>query len=168
MLTLAFIVYIITAVPCFVYIYTLGLEKKRWRLSIQFDQKKSGWQNFRAQLHEAPGHMMDEFLKIHCPWSKELSIHHRVKDVKWMLERAPGTTRKWSKDWTLMDCKSPTYHPQIANDCFERRSKFWLRNIGAFLIAPIWVLTIAALCVASLSITRGYKFFTGKPIHPQL
>ncbi len=89
-----------------------------------------------------------DFLKIHCPWSKETSVKYRVQEVHRLLN---DYGMKHEKGWTTEDCHNQEKHQQIAHDCFCYRTTFWAKGLlDIFLISPI---RVALLVVVSLVAT---------------
>ena len=100
-----------------------------------------------------------DFLKIHCPWSKETSVKYRVQEVNRLLT---DCSMKHEKGWTAEDCHNPEKHRQIAHDCFCYRTTFWIKGLlDIFIISPIrMALLVIVVLVAevALPLIELYRF----------
>src|SRR3990167_3611493 len=84
-----------------------------------------------------------DFLKIHCPWSKETSVKYRVQEVHRLLTNCG---MKHEKGWTAEDCYNPEKHRRIARDCFCSRTTFWAKGLlNIFVVSPIIVALLVVL-----------------------
>ena len=95
-----------------------------------------------------------DFLKIHCPWSKETSVKYRVQKARNLL-----STMTHEKGWTVEDCDNPANHEQIAKDCFCSRTKFWLKDLAIMLILPIYIPLVLVVLILAMVATSIYRLF---------
>ena len=100
-----------------------------------------------------------DFLKIHCPWSKETSIKYRVQEVHRLLT---GDGMKHEKGWTAEDCHNTEKHSQIAHDCFCYRTTFWTNGLlDIFIVSPIrmvLLMVVALVAVVVYPLIGLYQF----------
>lgn len=89
-----------------------------------------------------------DFFRIHCPWSRKISIHYRVLEARRLLQHSVH-----EKGWTVEHCDDSLCHAQIAQDCFVPRSLFWSKELLTILTYPILllvvVLVLIVVCVVS-------------------
>ena len=148
MLTLGLIAYVAAAIVCYCGLYSNSLNH-HYRFKTPYDPKKNELRNFHEHFSEALSLMALDFFKIHCPWSKKVSIDYRVREAHSLLR-----DRKHSKGWTAAHCDMPEHHTQIAYDCFSLRTVFWLRQIVAFAASPISTIVLAVVFVKAHMVLR--------------
>ncbi len=94
-----------------------------------------------------------EDLMLHCPWSREKSIRHRMKNLVKLAHERP----EWKFDnpkgiWTCMELqKADESALRIAADgCFVSRTQFWITHLlGPPLFIPFWVVIIVVGLIIS-------------------
>lgn len=128
--------YLLCATFCYYVLYATAV-KCNFRLKVPYDENVNSWQNFTAHNKGILELLVLDFLKVHCPWSKRVSIRYRVQETRLLLQRMTH-----EKGWTIADCDNPAKHQQIAKDCFEPRITFWTRGILRLLIAPLSIVIL--------------------------
>lgn len=109
------------------------------------DENESLWQFFISDQKGVLKLLALDFLKIHCPWSKNVSIRYRVQKARSLLQ-----DNTHEKGWTVIDCDNPANHRQIAKDCFQTRTRFWLQGIFTLLTSPLRILLLAVIITIAM------------------
>ncbi len=116
--------YLISASMCYFVFYAMGVEDSG-RLSCE--------ENFFIGALRC---LRDDFLRIHCPWSKKLSIRYRIEHLWWFFGDG-GREHNRIGFLTRADLADASRHQEIAQACFISRARFWFKGLFDFLIAPI-------------------------------
>lgn len=136
--------YLAFAVFCYYILYADAADR-RFRLKIYLYENASLWQDFIAYNKSVLELLALDFLKIHCPWSKEVSIRYRVQDARSVLRYMTH-----EKGWTVADCDNPANHRQIAKDCFQSRIRFWTTSIFALLTSPLHMVILLGIVLVAM------------------
>ncbi|OHB22261.1 MAG: hypothetical protein A2939_05180 [Parcubacteria group bacterium RIFCSPLOWO2_01_FULL_48_18] len=137
--------YFAFATFCYYSLYANAVDLN-CRLRVPFDEK-SWWQDFIAYNKGVLELLALDFLKIHCPWSKAVSIRYRVQEVRSLLQHMTH-----EKGWTAESCDNPANHRQIAKDCFLSRTRFWARGIFMLLTSPLRMVILMLILIVVLPI----------------
>ncbi len=150
--------YFLFAAVCYYIFYATEVDFN-FRLNVPFNENDGLWQKVVAHEKGVLKLLVLDFLKIHCPWSREISTEHRVQEARRLLQHM-----RHEKGWTMADCDNPANHEQIARDCFRSRTRFWLEGIFLFLTSPLRlvVLTvILAIAAVVLPVVSVYQWLLG-------
>lgn len=150
--------YLILAAFCYYTLYANAVDFN-FRLNVPSDKNASLWQDFLTDNKGVLQLLVLDFLKIHCPWSKEVSIQYRVQEARSLLQYMIH-----EKGWTVADCDNPANHWHIAKDCFQSRIRFWTEGIFMLLTSPlrmVVLLVIVLVATIVLSVVSAGQWLLG-------
>ena len=99
---------------------------------------------------------------INCPWSREISIRHRIKFLTRTAHDNPG--REFESSKVVLTCedllKADESALRVAVDgCFVSRTQFWVTHLlGPPLFIPFWVVVIVVGLIISPFVYIGSLF----------
>jgi len=150
--------YLVSSVLCYRAIYSNAVDFN-FRIDHSKIDNSSFWRSFITSNRETWRLWSLDFLKIHCPWSKETSTKYRVQEAHRLLTNCG---MKHEKGWTAEDCYNPEKHRRIARDCFCSRTTFWAKGLlNIFVVSPIIVallVVVALVTTVALPLPRLYRF----------
>ncbi len=80
--------------------------------------------------------LRDDFLRIHCPWSRARSVRYRIKHL-WDFVGENGRNHDKLGWLTRAELLNVHRHAEIAGVCFVSRTLFWTQNLFQLLISPV-------------------------------